>query len=63
MAKIGRPATGHSPLISLRLPAAWLKQIDHMKGTRSQVARELIGSALAARKQRPSGEPLQISTA
>ena len=54
MAKIGRPAVGQAPVIGVRLPIGWSRQINAIaretKTTRSKVARALIGAALAARK-------------
>lgn len=44
--KRGRPATGQSPLVSVRLPRGWLAQIDRMPGSRSMAVRHLVGSAL-----------------
>jgi hypothetical protein len=49
MAKRGRPATGKRPVIAVRVPLGWLRQIERI-GDKSKVARTLIGSALAARK-------------
>jgi hypothetical protein len=54
MAKIGRPAIGQAPVIGIRLPVGWSRQINSIArethSTRSKVARSLIGAALAARK-------------
>ena len=49
MAKRGRPATGKRPVIAVRVPLGWLRQIERL-GDKSKVARALIGSALSVRK-------------
>jgi hypothetical protein len=49
----GRPATGRDPHITARLPEEMIRDLDrlaHQKGvTRSEILRDLVGPALAAK--------------
>jgi Arc/MetJ-type ribon-helix-helix transcriptional regulator len=63
--KIGRPATGHDPVMTVRLPKELTERIDrHAKSrgeTRSEVMRRILEAGLAveteARKPRQKRSP------
>ncbi len=67
--KRGRPATGVDPLIGVRLPAEWIKEIDQLafalERDRSSVIRELLRQSLDAAKKpgrsRPAFKKLDAS--
>jgi hypothetical protein len=49
--KPGRPRTGHDPMVGVRLPAAWLKQVDKIAAAlscdRSGAIRWLLDRAMS----------------